>query len=134
MTLVTRAALPFFAAIALAVLAWATTPSPSPIPEEIEIAGLSDWFGPVVLPHAAHAEILGDCVSCHHHSDGEPTPCATCHESTPVTAEDGPPTLRVAYHRQCVGCHAEAGAPTTCEGCHPRKRLPRGPALGPAAR
>ncbi len=120
------------ASAAVAVLA-AATPTPQPPPEVVEIAALADWFAPVAFPHAVHAELAGDCVSCHHHSDGEPVPCGTCHEIAPAVAAGEPPVLRVAYHRQCVGCHADAGAPVTCEGCHLRRRLPRGPVLGPAA-
>lgn len=127
------ASLLILAALAAALPLAAAEPTANEPPEVVMIAGLADWFGPVVFPHAVHADLAGDCVSCHHNSDGEAVPCATCHEAAPVAAADAPPTLRVAYHRQCVTCHTEAGAPVACGGCHPRRRLPPGPPLGPAA-
>lgn len=108
----------------------AAPPAAVPVPGEVTIGGLSHWFGPVTLAHATHAEIAGDCISCHHHTDGEPTPCATCHGERADLSEPTMPSLKVAYHQQCVGCHrATESGPTACEGCHARKALPPGAPL-----
>ena len=74
------------------------------------------------------------CATCHR--AGQPTAtvqCANCHVADPFTAEylaaveDGPewfhvdkPGLKGAYHRSCLGCHQEVGAPTGCQDCHQR--------------
>lgn len=102
-------------------------------PEEVTIQELSRWFGPVTFSHGAHASLAGDCVSCHHHSDGEAAPCSTCHPVLFDPAQPTVPTVSVAFHQRCVGCHRTAGSgPMGCEACHKRKSLPPGPPLVPA--
>jgi len=118
------------ALIAVTVAVSAATPPATPVPAEVVIAGMSHWFGPVTLSHTTHAEIAGDCITCHHHSDGEPVTCGTCHGERADLSEPNMPSLKVAFHEQCVGCHRVAGSgPTACEGCHARKTLPAGPPL-----
>jgi len=99
-------------------------------PERIEIRELSHWFGPVRFAHGDHALIAGDCESCHHHSDGEAVTCATCHEVGGDLDAPELPSLKVAYHENCMGCHREVEAgPLACESCHQRRALPLGAPL-----
>jgi cytochrome c553 len=101
------------------------------VPETITIDGLSHWFGPVAFPHAEHVDMAGECTTCHHHTDGEPATCDTCHSKKVFNPESPDiPSLKVAYHTRCVGCHQENGGPTKCEACHARKALPTGVKLG----
>jgi hypothetical protein len=100
-------------------------------PAEVIIGGIAAWFEPVVFSHGPHAEIAGDCESCHHFSDGTPATCVSCHEERPGVPSAEQPALKVAYHERCVGCHKEVGSgPVGCEDCHARRSLPEGPALG----
>jgi hypothetical protein len=113
---------------------------PDGMPEIIEINVLEEEYMPAPFPHHAHIEALADiskgdrlaqyfhanpltiCMGCHHMSPLErnsPVPaCITCH--TPKSEPKGNvPTLRSAYHRQCLGCHKEMETqPTDCTGCH----------------
>ena len=95
----------------------------------VTIDGLSHWFGPVAFPHADHQDMVDDCTDCHHHAEGETETCDTCHETVWSAAAPAMPSLGVAYHRACAGCHGELGGPTGCEDCHRRQALPPGPAL-----
>lgn len=100
-------------------------------PEKVTIGASAAWFAPVEFSHGVHAEIAGDCVSCHHFSEGQAAPCATCHEQQTEVTDAASPSLKVAYHKRCMGCHRDAGSgPVDCEGCHGRKALPPGPPLG----
>ncbi len=67
-----------------------------------------------------------NCKSCHHPVPSMPESppyqsCGTCHADTP---KDKQPSLRVAAHMSCFGCHAATQAkgnpsgPITCAGCH----------------
>ncbi len=101
-----------------------------PVPETVTMSGLSHWFGPATFSHGAHASLAGDCTSCHHKSDGEVGPCGTCHPEQFDPSQPTMPSLNVAYHQRCAGCHAQAGSgPTACESCHKRKALPEGAPL-----
>jgi hypothetical protein len=65
------------------------------------------------------------CAGCHHHSPvgTRPPPCRSCHGETADAITDKP-GLRVAYHRQCVGCHIEMGIPKQgCTDCHAVKEV-----------
>ena len=98
------------------------------IPETITLDILSKRYGPVEFSHSYHAEIAGDCASCHHHSPEGTTPaCGECHEPIIVyhydpTKKGGPDLgLKGAYHRQCLGCHKEMeSGPIGCTDCHER--------------
>lgn len=105
---------------------------PAPVPETVTMSGLSHWFAPATFSHGAHASLAGDCGSCHHKSDGEVGPCGTCHPGQFDPSQPTLPSLNVAYHQRCAGCHEQAGAgPRDCEGCHKRKALPAGAPLKP---
>lgn len=88
-------------------------------PETVTISSMSDWYGPVTFTHAKHAQLSGDCTSCHHQSDGEPVVCSTCHEAKLDPSNPSAVTLKLAYHERCVACHKTAGSgPTGCDECH----------------
>lgn len=81
-----------------------------------------------VFPHDDHnldAEI-DLCNECHHvYEDGEKLEyessedlrCADCHELGAVGSQ---PSLRKAFHDNCMGCHLERKkGPVLCGECHP---------------
>ncbi len=107
-------------------------------PEEVIIDGLVDKYQASKFPHRkivarldqaarkstlasrfhGSAEVL--CSGCHHHSPvGErPPPCKSCHLDQAHSTKDKP-SLKVAYHRQCLGCHQQMKLPQTgCTDCH----------------
>ncbi len=99
-------------------------------PETVTIGSLSYWYGPVEFSHAKHASLAGDCTSCHHKSDGQATPCVTCHPAESDPGDASALILKVAYHDRCLACHKAAGSgPVSCTGCHARKAVPD-PATG----
>lgn len=117
-------------------------------PETVVIGILSDEFEPSVLPHRAILKNLADgikktspgmlhfhanpyalCASCHHNSPPSATPpsCISCHpkgtgDTAMRTPTDGRPTLKEAYHQQCMTCHTAMRitkpANTDCTSCH----------------
>ena len=110
------------AALGLAVLAFAADQPPA-VPERVVIGALANLHPPVELDHAAHAEIAGDCSSCHHRPFGEPAACSDCHER--------PVTTSAFVHDQhqdvadCTGCHHRPStADLRCVGCHPVEPAP----------
>ena len=78
----------------------------------------------------------GNCVTCHRDSEGaEDVSCQGCHTAEPFSPEHiasreksaqwfhvDKPGLKGAYHQNCLGCHAETGAPTGCQDCHARNQ------------
>ena len=82
--------------------------------------------------HDAHnekAQLEDDCNVCHHAAengvrvaDGDSigTPCADCHA---VKGGQGT-VLKLAYHKQCKGCHeARGGGPMACGQCHQKPAM-----------
>lgn len=137
----------------LGLLLVGTQPGTAAPPEERVLDSLSRLYGPVNFPHATHIDIAESCSTCHHqhgHIAGVPA-CGKCHELAPVVFKqslnvskmppcrtchpvainvDDPdvPTLQVAYHLQCLSCHAEAdelrGRPKNCTAvCHERREV-----------
>ena len=107
-------------------------------PETVVIEGLVDRYEGSKLPHAKivakldeyvrssklagrfHGDTDTLCSGCHHLSPvgTSPPPCRACHaqESDPTRDRPG---LKVAYHRQCVGCHQAMDLPKQgCTDCH----------------
>jgi hypothetical protein len=88
------------------------------VPDVVVLAELANLYPPVELDHAVHAEIAGDCASCHHQPFGEPVACADCH-SEPVQ----PSAFIHELHwgvEGCSGCHRrDATNDLRCGGCHP---------------
>lgn len=83
-----------------------------------------DYFGPVPFNHAGHAGMAGSCMVCHHHTpEGQAHPeCRSCHEHELRREDISKPSLKGAYHRQCMGCHREWAHGDHCQTCH----LPKG--------
>lgn len=87
------------------------------VPDEVSLGAISNLYGPVRLDHVMHAEIAGDCASCHHQPFGEPEPCANCHED---------PVKKSAFVHElhwevedCTGCHHRpATGDLRCVSCH----------------
>jgi hypothetical protein len=109
-------------------------------PDKVVIQGLANEFKPSVVPHkdvAAYFDgVIGKsalasrfhghnrvpCAACHHRGPaGErPPPCGSCHHASVPDPLRDKPELKVAYHRQCIGCHLIMGVGTACADCHAR--------------
>jgi hypothetical protein len=115
-------------------------PEQNDIPEKVQIGILSDEYQAAGLEHRKiinslaekqkgsrlaavfHTEESTLCRGCHHNSPSSMTPprCVSCH-GTGVRTVNGHPSLKVAYHRQCMTCHErmeQKPAATECAGCH----------------
>ncbi len=85
-----------------------------------------DRFGPVPFDHSGHADfaaISGGCELCHHYTperQAHPS-CRTCHPPELQRDDIQKPSLKGAYHRQCMGCHREWSHNTRCDACHIQK-------------
>lgn len=102
--------------------------------EEISINGIANIYGPAEFTHKGHLEYAGSCTKCHHHSPADEFPaCSECHASrkilTPpkdqngVRDDDKMPSLKAAYHQQCMNCHKEMDSgPMGCTDCHAKKK------------
>ena len=119
-------------------------PAPSDdFPETIVIETLVDAYEPSTLPHAKivakldesiresalagrfHVDTETLCSGCHHHSPvgTRPPPCRSCHSQQADATRDRP-GLKVAYHRQCVGCHIQMAIPKQgCTDCHAAREV-----------
>ena len=79
--------------------------------------------GPVVFTHQAHKMVA--CIKCHHTGDYEK--CSECHLQE---TEDEVVKIKLAFHRNCKGCHKalkkedeESKAPyRKCKGCHAKRQ------------
>ena len=111
------------------------------VPEEIILD--SDAFetrrkGPVTFQHQMHAEDYDiACTECHHDYDedgknvweegDDVEKCESCHD--PSVSEGKVKKLRIAFHKNCIGCHKRMkkegisdDAPyRNCYDCHERK-------------
>jgi hypothetical protein len=76
------------------------------------------------LAEAFHATAETYCQTCHHHSPAttKPSKCMSCHTVTIDKNNPGRPTLKAAYHLQCMGCHngmdVKRPRNTDCTACH----------------
>jgi hypothetical protein len=112
-------------------------------PEEVVISVLAKDYEPAKLPHrkivakldegirasslaaSFHATTVRMCEGCHHHApEGQATAqCGACHGEEAVASLDRP-GLKVAYHRQCIGCHQAMGIKKQgCTDCHAAKEV-----------
>jgi hypothetical protein len=112
-------------------------------PETVVIDGMVDRYEASTLPHAKivvkldeivresklagrfHGDTETLCSGCHHHSPigTRPPPCRACHADAAEPTRDRP-GLKVAYHRQCVGCHIAMDLPKQgCTDCHAERSL-----------
>ncbi len=124
----------------------ATTPiAAESIPEVVIIDDLMDEYEAVKFPHrkiyaalqknmadnglakAFHNSPEATCAACHHNSPSNtlqnPPACVSCHgaaaETLPVV--DNRPSLKAAYHQQCMTCHERMDVKPVaqdCAGCH----------------
>lgn len=98
--------------------------SATEIPDYVIMGELSEIYVPVVFPHKLHADMerMGQgCAVCHHYNPPGPIlKCKECHGLPSQPEHLGQPSLKGAYHRQCLGCHREWSHETDCNVCHAR--------------
>ena len=89
-------------------------------PETIAIEAAKEKMAVVSFEHKKHQERAGDCITCHHTSEGDaqPTACSSCHGK-----DEAAPSFKDAMHKKCQPCHKEQNAagkaaPTKCMECH----------------
>jgi hypothetical protein len=91
-------------------------------PEELVLDKITDLYQPVQFNHKLHAEmaVMGKgCVTCHHYSPSDDIPpCDECHGGEKNSANLRQPSLKGAYHRQCLSCHRDWSHETACNTCH----------------
>ncbi len=96
-------------------------------PEVVLLDQLSSQYVPVVFAHRLHAEMTqtGDgCALCHHHNPAEAIlACRKCHDAAGPQEDLAKPSLKGAYHRQCLNCHREWSHETECAVCHAKKTV-----------
>jgi hypothetical protein len=118
-------------------------------PNVVILRELEDTYEAVPFEHKLHAkmaEMWNGCVTCHHRSPqpeagaAPPAPesvtqetsaqvpaCKSCHPATTADAAIRMPSLKGAYHRQCLNCHQEWMHENACVICHkPKQGLPFG--------
>ena len=95
------------------------------LPDFLILDQLSNLYVPVVFPHKLHLkmEAMGSgCAICHHHSEPGKTPaCRECHKPGGDSADLKQPSLKGAYHRQCLACHREWSHENDCMVCHAKR-------------
>ncbi len=112
-------------------------------PETVVIDVLSSEYEASTMPHrkmairldeavrksrlasVLHGDVETGCEGCHHRSErGERPPrCRACHGEAAQARVDRP-GLKVAYHRQCIGCHQRMGVEKQgCTDCHGEKEV-----------
>lgn len=118
-----------------------STYSRDDIPETVTIGILSREYEPAKLPHrkivetllerqknnrmatAFHTDEAALCRGCHHNSPPSKTPpqCVSCHGIDMKPSADSLPSLKAAYHQQCITCHErmqQKPLATECADCH----------------
>lgn len=101
-------------------------PQNATVQDIVIIDRLVDKYEPVVFAHNLHANMSamsGGCYNCHHIAqsveDIQFCGASGCHsETNVVNLEMSKPSLKGAYHRQCMGCHREWSHDTECGNCH----------------
>ncbi|MBF0230971.1 MAG: cytochrome C [Desulfamplus sp.] len=118
------------------------------IPEKLTIGYIADKYEASEFPHAKiiqsikkrieknniakrfHGDETTLCMGCHHNAPAteKPQKCGSCHGKTDVkdNDSDGRPSLKGAYHGQCITCHQnmkiDTVAATDCNKCHKEKK------------
>ena len=92
-------------------------------PNIVILDQLSSLYSGVIFQHNLHAkmaEMGGGCDLCHHFSepDAAVPPCRECHVLHGSAISISKPSLKAAYHRQCLNCHREWSHETDCVLCH----------------
>lgn len=114
-------------------------------PYRVSIGTLSKQYEPCLFNHRRHVASLsanieqnslaqafhnGDkatCTACHHRSPASATPpsCSSCHSEKVDPKTPDRPTLKAAYHLQCMDCHRAMNvarpANTDCKTCHKKR-------------
>lgn len=94
-------------------------------PDRIVINEIEVEYEPVNFAHRLHAEMTAmdrGCQDCHHFQEiGGITACKNCHPADAADENLDQPSLKGAYHRQCLGCHQDWSHDTACEICHVKK-------------
>jgi Class III cytochrome C family len=139
------------AMIAIYCLAAAPATQRAP-PGMIVLDQLVGQYDPVPFDHKTHAamaQMWDGCTTCHHRkpkpttlpaahvtqatkqqSDAADVPaCRSCHEVNPAKPDLRLPSLKGAYHRQCLNCHRDWADENSCDVCHrPRDGKSKRPA------
>lgn len=92
-------------------------------PDTVRIDSIALHYSPVAFDHRLHVsmtELAGDCPTCHHETEPDQpiTACSECHASSSDNASFSRPSLKGAFHRQCLGCHREWSQENACASCH----------------
>jgi hypothetical protein len=119
------------ALLVFAVVAAAADPASRPATQPAEhgpgvvmLDELKDLFEGVPFDHRSHAQMAAmgkGCETCHHYSpDALKHPeCKSCHVRAAADKRTlRQPTLKGAYHRQCLNCHREWSGANQCGTCH----------------
>jgi len=95
------------------------TPLSTHAPVTVVIDELVNHYGSVVFDHALHVG-MSRCVNCHHENDADEAvaACGSCHRLADFGSTDISPSLKGAYHRQCLGCHRDWSHANACGFCH----------------
>ncbi len=100
----------------------ATAHKLSEAPDSMLLGSIAEEYKPVHFNHKLHAkmaEMGQNCVTCHHYSPaGHIPPCRECHGVESKQTNLRQPSLKGAYHRQCLSCHREWSHDTKCVLCH----------------
>lgn len=144
MTFVLASAICLALALSLHAGSAAGTSPGTSMPGVSVLDSLVDKYEAVRFDHAMHTNFAEGCGSCHHQHGSGGDSCKTCHalesgvfKNAVVTSflackschgqlnPKAPeiPSLKVAYHQQCFGCHGTMGRigldPKGCtEQCH----------------
>ncbi len=99
------------------------------VPDVVVIAQLAEHYSPVMFDHRIHADmsqLSGGCTNCHHNSvaGAQVAACRECHSPLRDGGTLTQPSLKGAYHRQCLGCHRDWSHENGCGYCH-REQSPR---------
>lgn len=111
-------------------------PAPEPavaataqLPGVVMLDRVPGCYGAVRFDHAGHVKmtaISSDCRTCHHELPERadavgpvaPRACRDCHDASSEITKQDRPSLRGAYHRQCLSCHKDWGHENACGFCH----------------
>ena len=121
------------------------TTIPANIPDVVSLDQLQkagqNLYAAVPFEHRQHAQMAqmwSGCTTCHHHTpqpekeatapaaDHGPTQadagripaCRNCHAVSPEKGTIAMPSLKGAYHRQCLNCHCNWMDANACVICH----------------
>ncbi len=128
-------------------------------PDVVLLNDLVNQYEPVPFEHARHArmaQMREGCLTCHHRrpqpgattapanlplaqpgqvvsqAQAAETPaCKSCHPIESENASIDMPSLKGAYHRQCLNCHRDWMGANACDICHKRRTAATAKAAAP---